>query len=68
MRYLLIGWGTHNNNVLGRQDPGGQVRGVAVRDLRGAVHHPAHPHHRGQLQQVSISCYLPMFVLDIYPF
>ena len=30
----------------------GQVRGFAVRHLRGAVHHPAHPHHRGQLQQV----------------
>ena len=30
----------------------GQVRGVAVRHLRRAVHHPAHPHHSGQLQQV----------------
>ena len=30
-----------------------QVRGVAVRHLRRALHHPAHPHHCGQLQQVS---------------
>ena len=34
------------------QDLCGEASGLAVRHLRRPLHHAAHPHHRGQLQQV----------------
>ena len=34
------------------QDLCGEAGGLSVRHLRRPLHHAAHPHHRGQLQQV----------------
>ena len=44
-RWCRVWW--HSTN-----DGGREAGGVALRHLRRPLHHPPHPHHRGQLQQV----------------
>ena len=44
--WCRIWWHSTNNSR-------GEVGRVPLRDLRGALYHPPHPHNRGQLQQVS---------------